>query len=117
MMTRNSPRPDGPKLYSYVVAHDHGFAPNPYHEYCTLACCKPRIRGDANIGDYVIGTASIAKGKDDCHVVYAMRVTEVLSFDQYWSDKRFQIKKPRFDGDEVLHRGDNIYQRTCGDPP
>lgn len=117
MMSRNYPRPNGPKLYSYVVADDTGFSPNPYHGFCTLACCKPRIRGDAHIGDYVIGTASIAKGKDDGHVVYAMRVTEVLRFDQYWNDQRFNIKKPRSEGDEVLRRGDNIYQPSYGNPP
>ena len=28
-------------LYSYIVKHDNGFAPNPFHGFCTLACCKP----------------------------------------------------------------------------
>lgn len=31
-------------LYSYVVAHDFGFAPNPFDGLCTLATCKPDIR-------------------------------------------------------------------------
>ncbi|MBW2740862.1 MAG: hypothetical protein JRE64_18905 [Deltaproteobacteria bacterium] len=26
-----------PKLYSYVVDHDYGYAPNPFDGYCTLA--------------------------------------------------------------------------------
>ena len=30
-----------PRLYSYVLRKDTGFAPNPYSGYCTLACCKP----------------------------------------------------------------------------
>ena len=32
------------KLFSYVVARDFAFAPNPFHGYCTLATCKPIIR-------------------------------------------------------------------------
>lgn len=43
------------KLYSYVVARDFGFAPNPFHGYCTLATCKPDIRATASVGDWVIG--------------------------------------------------------------
>ena len=42
-------------IYSYVVTHDTGFAPNPFHGYCTLACCKPRIRSRAAVGDWVVG--------------------------------------------------------------
>lgn len=53
----------GPKLYSYVLREDTGFAPNPYHGFCTLACCKPLIRRRAEIGDWVIATGSNAKGK------------------------------------------------------
>src|SRR5712671_5339411 len=32
------------RLYSYVVARDFGFAPNPFFGVCTLATCKPDIR-------------------------------------------------------------------------
>ena len=28
------------KLFSYVVDHDYGFAPNPFGGFCTLAKCK-----------------------------------------------------------------------------
>ena len=33
------------KLYSYIVATDSGFSPNPFHGFCTLACCKPSYAG------------------------------------------------------------------------
>ena len=39
------------KLYSYIVAVDSGFAPNPFHGFCTIATCKPRIRKTAEIGE------------------------------------------------------------------
>ena len=50
------------RLYSYVVVSDHGFAPNPFHGYCTLANCKPRIRWRAQPGDWIVGTGSRARG-------------------------------------------------------
>lgn len=46
------------KLYSYIVARDYGFAPNPFFGICTLATCKQKIRSAANVGDWVIGTGS-----------------------------------------------------------
>lgn len=39
-------------LYSYALKWDTGFAPNPYGDYCTLACCKNQIR--KSIGQKVI---------------------------------------------------------------
>jgi hypothetical protein len=47
-------------LYSYVVRSDSGFAPNPFGEYCTLACCKPQIRKRARVGDWIVGCGSKA---------------------------------------------------------
>ena len=42
-------------LYIYVVDRDFGFAPNPFHGYCTLATCKPKIRNGASIGNWIMG--------------------------------------------------------------
>ena len=50
------------KLYSYIVAHDGGFAPNPFWGYCTLANCKPKIRQTAKVGDWIVGLSSKPKG-------------------------------------------------------
>lgn len=49
------------KIFSYVVSRDFGFAPNPFFNFCTLATCKPKIRKDAKIGDWIIGTNSTTK--------------------------------------------------------
>jgi hypothetical protein len=38
-----------------------------------------------------------------------MKVSEVLDFDTYYSDPRFEHKKPRFDRTWREARGDNIY--------
>lgn len=48
--------------------------------------------------------------------MYAMRVTETLGFDDYWSDPRFLSKRPHFDGSRKQAYGDNIYHHgTAGD--
>ena len=93
-------------LYSYVVAHDDGFAPNPFHGVCTLACCKPGIRRSAQKGDYIIGLGPKRSG--NC-VVFAMRVEETLGFNDYWHDERFRTKRPDRDRGRVEACGDNIY--------
>ncbi|HEY3443634.1 MAG TPA: hypothetical protein VGK29_22945 [Paludibaculum sp.] len=94
------------KLYSYIVSHDTGFAPNPFFGYCTLACCKPGIRRTANVGDWIVGLTSKGEGNK---IVYFMRVDEVLGVDDYWNDKRFRQKRPRYDKELRLRCGDNIY--------
>ena len=35
------------KGYSYIVARDFGFAPNPFNGVLTLATCKPIVRKGA----------------------------------------------------------------------
>nr|WP_082879305.1 hypothetical protein [Luteibacter rhizovicinus] len=100
------------KIYSYVVRYDSGFAPNPFYGYCTLATCKPKIRTAASNGDWLIGCGSDALGvRRGGHLVYAMRVTETLSFDEYSFDERFSRKIPYRYGSRKQSCGDNIYFR------
>jgi hypothetical protein len=93
-----------PNLFSYVLTTDNGFAPNPFGEICTLACGKPNIRRNANVGDWIIGTTPPPdKGK----LVFAMRVDRGLPFEMYWDFPEYQCKKPsRNNG-----CGDNIYKK------
>ena len=49
-------------IYSYIITRDYGFAPNPFYGICTLATCKPRVRNNAQIGDWVLGFGSGRKG-------------------------------------------------------
>ena len=102
-------------LYSYVVAYDSGFAPNPFNGFCTLATCKPNIRKHAKIGDWIIGTGSHRKGvRRGGFLVYAMRVEEALSFEKYWKDPRFLKKRPNLAGSYRMACGDNIYSPKPG---
>lgn len=98
------------KLSSYTIDRDFGFAPNPFWNFCTLATCKPNIRGFAEVGDFIIGfggSRTLKSGK----LIYVMCVEEIMTFEQYWADDRFQIKKPNVYGSLKAQYGDNIYHK------
>jgi hypothetical protein len=85
------------KLYSYVIDHDFGFAPNPFNGFCTLAKCKYRkgkrknIIELAQIGDWIAGTGGQSKlSAGNGKLIYAMRVDEKLTLPEYYQDIRFK---------------------------
>ena len=96
------------KCYTYIVARDFGFAPNPFGQFCTLATCKPKIRSAAQIDDWVIGIGP-KRSKQAGKVIFAMKVTEALSFTEYWNDERFQMKKPVMNGSLMQAYGCLLY--------
>lgn len=103
---------DNTKYYFYIVARDYGFAPNPFYGFCTLACCKSQIRKSAKKGDWIIGLGS--KGLE-CRgdIIFAMEVTEdPLTFNEYYKDKRFSLKKPIIKGSLKTMHGDNVYHKN-----
>lgn len=101
------------RLHSYVVRYDSGFAPNPFYGYCTLATCKPHIRGSADAGDWIVGCGSNDRSvRRGGYLVYAMRLTEAMSFEAYNADPRFERKKPCRNGSRKQSCGDNIYFRS-----
>ena len=103
-----------PDIFMYTVKYDDGFAPNPFHGVCSLATCKPDIRRSANLGDLVIGKAAAPNGR---RLVLVMEVDEILTFDEYWHDPRYQCKRPRINGSLMMACGDNIYHRAAADGP
>lgn len=44
--------------------------------------------------------------------IYLMNVSEILTFDRYWSDNRFRVKRPVRNGSLVMMVGDNIYRKN-----
>src|SRR6266542_6663838 len=80
------------------------------HIVRTLATCKPLIRKTARIGDWVVGTGSAERARQG-YLVYVMQVSEVIAFDEYWSDPRFAEKRPNLRGSKKQAFGDNIYHR------
>ena len=98
------------RVYSYILVHDYGFAPNPFWGSCTLATCKPKIRKTAQKGDWIVGLSGKADGN---RIIYAMQVDEVLSIADYFNDERYDKKKPDYsEGSAAIYKcGDNIYKR------
>jgi hypothetical protein len=106
------------RLYSYVVERDTGHAPNPYFGVCTLCRCKFRASPTkprnivelAEKGDWIVGTggANARRSAGNGNLLYAMRVDEKLSREEYFSDRRFVKKKPLASGTFAMTRGDNV---------
>jgi hypothetical protein len=92
-------------LFSYVVDHDHGFAPNPYDGYCTLVHCKfggergrQNIVEMAKVGDWIVGTGGRNKNSSGGGtLLYLMRVDEKLPFQDFLTDKRFRGRSDSID--------------------
>jgi len=110
------------KIYSYMIDHDFGLAPNPFGKYCTVSVCKPKIRKSSNlqIGDWLIGTGSKSLGKASgfqcvSKLIYAMQVDEIIELNRYWLDPRFEYKKPLMGGTLSTRFGDNFYYKDAND--
>jgi len=98
------------RVWSYKISRDYGFAPNPFFGTCTVACCKPDIRRGAAIGDLIVGCGS-SKLKLPGHVIFAMKVSDKLTYQEYWDDDHFARKKPVFTAGKARAFGDNIYHK------
>lgn len=98
------------RVYIYVVDRDFGFAPNPFHGSCTLATCKPGIRAGAQQGDWVIGVGGSRLGATG-RCIFALRVTDTLSFSEYWNSPIYFDKRPVRNGSRRMMVGDNVYHR------
>jgi len=88
-----------PRVFRYIVRWDGGTAPCPFDGALTLAICKPKIRATAQVGHWVIGFRRHQAGEAihamrTREVIYAMKVTERLSFSDYWTDARFTSRRP-----------------------
>lgn len=112
------------KLFSYIVAHDYGLAPNPFWGKLTLTVCKPAIRRTAEKGDWIIGTGSKNvvdrnNNKKDCsgELIYAMKIDTVLSMEEYdtyckteKSDMKYKRPHNHLFSKDWRHKlGDSIY--------
>lgn len=110
------------KLYSYCLRYDDGAAPNPYWGVCTLVICKPAIRRTAEIGDWVVGLGSANSPIGDIsdYVVYAMKVTNKMTLEEYdlYCQSELQSKIPDWRSRNYKKRmGDCIYDYSNGHPP
>lgn len=92
-------------VFSYTMAFDRGFAPNPYNGVMTLACCKGNIRRAAVVGDLILGFCSVTCKLHQCGLIYVMQVTSKLDYEDYMRRTSEFDKVPSWDGDP----GDQIY--------
>lgn len=97
-------------LFSYKLDHDYGLAPNPFWGFMSLAVCKGRIRSNKNlqIGDWVIATGGKNLGFENC-LIYAMKVEQIIPFDDYWNNPNYGCKIPIMNGTLAQMYGDNFY--------
>jgi hypothetical protein len=105
------------KLFSYVVQHDTGHAPNPYFGICTLCRCKyrhcpekpPNVVELAEPGDWIVGTGGADRKKSAGHhrLVYAMKVEEKMTRDDYFRCQRFACKRKSGSEYDNHCKGDN----------
>ncbi len=107
------------RIYSYIIKHDGGAAPNPFWGLCTLTICKPVIRRTAKVGDWVIGTGSKNSKLNDGKIhdlsdsiVYVMKITDIKTLSDYDSfcNRKLKNKIPKwFTKDWRKRMGDCIY--------
>lgn len=102
------------KIYTYCLRYDSGAAPNPFGGICTLAICKPAIRKNAEIGDWIVGTGSKNSPIGDISnkVVYVMKVTRKMKMEEYddFTRKELSVKIPNHQSADLFRQcGDSIY--------
>lgn len=76
------------QIFSYVVDHDYGFAPNPDSGLCSLARCKfgspekANLVEKARVDDWIIGTVgkNNANGGSSILMGEGQKVPESISF-------------------------------------
>ncbi len=102
-----------PRLFTYIITQDCGSAPNPFNGICTLAICKPAIRRVAEIGDWVVGFASVnAQNNLSNRMICAMKVTGIVTMQAYDQLSRSTLPNriPNVDSWHLPDRlGDSIY--------
>ena len=110
-MARSQSR-DTPTLFSYVVDHDRGLAPNPEDGFCTLVHCKYQGNSKkrnivelAKVGDWVLGTGgSSPESAGPGNIIYLMRVDETPTFKEFRADSRFVGRRDRKPPDEPTRK-------------
>lgn len=110
------------KLYSYKMTHDTRFAPNPLFGVLTLATCKPALRRNTGVGNWIAGWISKKLRNNSTNVgeerlIYLARVTKKLTYPEYW--EQYPQKRPNNLDDPHVesYHGDNIYEPRPGYTP
>jgi hypothetical protein len=105
------------KVCFYIMTTDCGFAPNPFHGFCTLAACTPNHRNAHLIeGDLIVGVFRSGKA---IQLAYIIEIETIDSLHDYYTAKTdgddktdYKVKKPLKDGTRIQQAGDNIYWKS-----
>lgn len=104
------------RIWRYVLAHDGGRAPCIDGGMLTLCCCKPIIRKNAEVGDWVVGLVPKCFGAG--LVAWAGRVSRVMPMGAYaeqFPDRQDAIYRTvavSGEGREVLQHNGGDYHIT-----
>ena len=93
---------ESPRLISYVMDHDTGFAPNPFFGKCILSHCKFSAQGSrknvielASVGTWVVGTGG-SKLNSHEKLIFAMKVSEKLPVRSLFANREFAHRRIAF---------------------
>jgi len=107
----------GKRVCTYVMTHDSGMAPNPFHGVCTLAVCTPNhMRARLGTGDWIMGLTGtrlqqkIGQAASDRRVVYVMRIDGCMDLDTYY--QQHPEKRPKKSGSPIQIAGDAFYRKN-----
>ena len=116
------------KMWSYRMTDDMMMSPNPLGGILTLATCKPTIRKSTQTvpGVWIAGwtartvnnspiAAEKATDYEKERLIYLAKVSEKLSYTEYW--EKYPQKRPVEGVDEsyVGYYGDNYYYQEDGE--
>ena len=72
-------------IYSYKLTTDNGSAPCIKNNLLSLAICKPKIRKNANINDYIIGISANSMNLGENKLLYIARITNKILLQDYYN--------------------------------
>lgn len=107
------------KVCAYVMTHDSGLAPNPFHGVCTLAVCTPNhVRANLATDDYIIGVAGVRLREKlnsvEHRLIYVMKVDKIMGLNEYYNSLKYNDKIPKRSGSKLEMCGDNFYKFIDG---
>lgn len=90
-------------IFVYKLTTDNGGAPCVYRRVLSLCICKPRIRQQAEVGDWIIGLGAKGAPEMNGRLIYIAKVTRKLSEGDYYQDIVYK------------NRPDCIYEKVKGE--
>jgi len=79
-------------IYSYKMTNDNGSAPCPDNGLLTLTICKPMIRKNCKINDYIVGISSKKLNLGNTpKIIFIAKITKIINMKDYY--KKYPKRK------------------------